>query len=250
MFTEDKARIEFTAPDVIPGEVKRLVFQLAVTDDKNRRASDTVNIIVVAENNPPSVNVGDDITIDEESSANIFCKGTDPDSDPLTYSWSSDASQYITQTSPTSVRFDAPNVVKNTIVTVTCSVSDGSISRSDSMTVNIINVISMDIVADAGADRIVNEQVRVTLDGSASHDPEKQLLSYKWRQVSGEPVMLSSSTAVSPTFTSPIVANNEVKVLVFELTVFDANQRSDVDTVTITVDPINAPPSASAGAMQ
>lgn len=250
MFTEDKTRIEFTAPDVIPGETKRLVFQLSVTDSSNRRASDTVNVIVVAKNNPPTVSVGDDITINEKTSANIFCKGADPDSDPLSYSWSSDASQYLTQTGVTTARFDAPNVVKATTFTVTCSVSDGEITRSDSMNINIVNIISADIVADAGPDRIVDEQVRVKLDGSASHDPEEQQLSYQWRQVSGESVMLSSTTAVSPSFTSPVVANNQVKVLVFELTVFDANQRSSTDTVIVTVDPINAPPSASAGAMQ
>ena len=249
-FTEDYERVEFTAPDVIPGEIKRLVFQLSVTDSSSRRASDTVNVIVVAKNNPPTVSVGDDITIDEGTSANIFCKGSDPDSDTLTYSWSSDAGQYLTQISPTTVRFDAPNVVKMTTVAVTCSVSDGSISRSDSMNVNIVNTISMGIVANAGADKIVDEQVKVTLDGAKSYDPEGQQLSYKWRQTSGDAVTLSSSTAISPTFTSPIVANNQVKVLVFELTVFDANQRSSIDTVTVTVDPINAPPSASAGAMQ
>ena len=71
-----------------------------------------------------------------------------------------------------------------------------------------------------------------------------------WTQVSGEPVVLSSVSSVTPSFTSPTVANNEVKVLVFELKVFDNNGREAVDTVTITVDPVNAPPQATASAKQ
>lgn len=58
--------------------------------------------------------------------------------------------------------------------------------------------------------------------------------------------MLSSTSSMNPSFTSPIVNNNEIKVLTFELKVFDDNGRSDTDTVTITVDPINFHPEASA----
>jgi hypothetical protein len=47
-----------------------------------------------------------------------------------------------------------------------------------------------------------------------------------------------------------MVVNGEVKVLVFELKVFDDNGRESTDTVTITVDPINAPPEAFASAKQ
>jgi hypothetical protein len=57
-------------------------------------------------------------------------------------------------------------------------------------------------------------------------------------------------SSVTPSFTSPTVANGEVKVLVFELKAFDNNNREGVDTVTITVDPVNAPPTAKASAKQ
>ncbi|PIN82319.1 MAG: hypothetical protein COV65_07025, partial [Nitrosopumilales archaeon CG11_big_fil_rev_8_21_14_0_20_33_24] len=58
------------------------------------------------------------------------------------------------------------------------------------------------------------------------------------------------ASSVTTSFTSPIVANNEVKVLVFELRVYDDNGREATDTVTITVDPVNAPPEAIASAKQ
>ena len=100
------------------------------------------------------------------------------------------------------------------------------------------------------SDKIVNENLRVSLDGSGSHDPENQTLSFKWTQLSGESVKLSSTSSMNPSFTSPTVNNNEIKVLTFELKVFDENQRSSVDTVVITVDPVNSPPEASASAKQ
>ena len=105
-------------------------------------------------------------------------------------------------------------------------------------------------MADAGDDRIVNESVKVSLDGSESHDPENQKLSFEWTQVSGETVNLSSTSSVNPSFTSPIVDNNEIKVLTFDLKVFDDNGRENVDSVVITVDPVNSPPEAFASAKQ
>ena len=133
---------------------------------------------------------------------------------------------------------------------MTCSASDGRLAGSDSMKINVVNTLNLPIVANAGEDRIVNEDVKVTLDGSMSNDPEGQKLSYMWKQVSGETVKLSSASSVTTSFTSPIVANNEVKVLVFELRVYDDNGREATDTVTITVDPVNAPPEAIASAKQ
>ena len=112
------------------------------------------------------------------------------------------------------------------------------------------NTLSLDIVANAGPDQIVNEKVKITLDGSQSFDPENQSLSYIWIQISGETVMINSENSVMTTFTSPAVANNEIKVLVFELMVYDDNGREAFDTVMITVDPVNAPPIAEASAIQ
>jgi len=133
---------------------------------------------------------------------------------------------------------------------MTCIVSDGEFSASDSMNLTVRNTLSFDIIADAGEDRIVNEHVKISLDGTKSNDPENQNISYKWTQVSGETVKLSSATSVTPSFTSPTVANGQIKVLTFELRVSDDNGRSAVDTVTITVDPLNSPPEAFASAKQ
>ncbi len=250
-FEKTQPSFTFTAPTVEPGESKRLMFQLKVTDSEDQSAFDQVVIIVVPENSPPIVDAGPDQTVDEGTLANISCTGTDPDGDPITFAWSSSSNRVtITNPSASQTTVQIPNVVVDEQITMTCTVSDGRLSASDSMNLNVRNVLSLDIIADAGPDRIVNENVRISLDGSGSHDPENQPLHYEWTQLSGEPVILSSKTSVTPSFTTPTVANFEIKVLEFELRVFDDNGREDTDTVTITVDPVNAPPEATASARQ
>ena len=239
----------FTAPQVLPTDSKRLEFQLTVTDPSGKSGTDNVVIFAVPENGAPTANAGPDQTVDENTPVNIMCTGEDPDNDTITFTWESSKVQ-VTPSNNAIASFIAPAVVKDTKITLTCTVSDGRYFSSDSMTVTVVNTLNLDIVADAGQDRIVNENVKVSLDGSASYDPENQSISYQWTQVSGEKVTLSSATTAKPSFTSPTVANGEIKVLTFELKVFDNNGRSAVDTVTITVDPINSPPEATASARQ
>jgi hypothetical protein len=146
--------------------------------------------------------------------------------------------------------FTAPSVINSKQVELTCMVSDGTFTVSDSLTVTVQNTLSLDIVANAGPDQIVNENVKINLDGSNSFDPENQSLSFMWTQISGESVMIDSVDNDKTSFMSPTVANNEIKVLVFELRVYDDNNRDAYDIVIITVDPVNAPPTAEASAIQ
>ena len=77
--------------------------------------------------------------------------------------------------------------------------------------------------ANAGADQSKNTGDTVTLDGSAS----ARAVSYLWTQTSGTTVTLSSTTAVSPTFTMP------AGDVAFQLKVTNF-WGSDTDTVDIT----------------
>ena len=98
--------------------------------------------------------------------------------------------------------------------------------------------------ADAGPDQLgVWEGALVTLDGSGSSDPDDDPLRYRWNQLSGEPVVLSSQNVVNPTFAAPAGLTVDA-VLRFRLLVTDPSGRFDSDTVTVTVDPEAEPPPA------
>ena len=250
-FDETSPTISFKAPYVAPGDTKRIILQFKVTETLGQSDTDRLTLIIVPENNKPSVDAGPDQVLDENTIGSIFCTAFDVEGDELTYSWASESSDLIIHNpSNPGTTFTAPNVVESKQIEVTCNVSDGLLTASDSLTMTIQNTLTLPIISEAGPDQIVNEKVEVELDGTNSFDPENQSISYMWTQISGENVTLDSTTNDIISFMSPTVANNEVKILEFELKVYDDYGREAFDTVIITVDPVNAPPTADASAIQ
>lgn len=249
-FDKSGKTLTFVAPEVLSSKSKRLSFQLTVTDTADQKAFDQVVVFVYPENSAPTATTSNDRPVYENTLVDIMCSGIDPDGDSLTFSWSSPSGAVFADPARGKTTVQTPNVITDADVVLTCTVSDGTLSGSDNLTLTVRNTLNQDIVADAGDDAIVNENISISLDGSGSHDPEKQSLTFSWTQISGETVTLSSKSSVAPMFTSPAVANNEIKVLVFELKVSDDNGRQAIDTVKVTVDPINSVPEASASAKQ
>ncbi len=96
-------------------------------------------------------------------------------------------------------------------------------------------------VANAGVDQVVDEGAVVTLDASASTDPEQSPLVATWTQLDGPSVTLTGNT-----FTAPQVTADEV--LRFSLRVNDGTVDSlNTDEVTVTVRNVNRAPTVDAG---
>lgn len=83
--------------------------------------------------------------------------------------------------------------------------------------------------ADAGIDQVVNPSALVILDGTASSDPDGDILSYSWRQLSGPDAGLVSDRTANPSFS----AGPERQTYIFALTVRDSYGAIAVDTVTV-----------------
>lgn len=83
------------------------------------------------------------------------------------------------------------------------------------------------------AQQTVNTGASVTLDGSASGDPDGNPISFSWKQALGPPVSFGSTSEAIVSFTAP--ANGTT--LAFELTV-SSGRRSSVGKVTVSVHPV------------
>ena len=87
---------------------------------------------------------------------------------------------------------------------------------------------------------IVPPGTAVTLDGSASSDPDGNTITYSWTQVSGPAVALTGATTSKPSFTPSADGSYE-----FQLSVSDGKLAA-TDRVLVTVTP-NQAPVANAG---
>jgi hypothetical protein len=106
----------------------------------------------------------------------------------------------------------------------------------DSNEVEYQVVINQPPQADAGSDQAVSANTQVTLDGSASADPDGIIATYKWTQTTGTTVTLANATSAKPTFTAPNVTSTST--LDFELTVSDTDGLTASDTCQVTVLPV------------
>jgi hypothetical protein len=89
-------------------------------------------------------------------------------------------------------------------------------------------------VADAGPDRYVGSGP-ILLDGTRSHDPDPgDMLTYRWDQISGPPVILSNADAATPTVQA--TPTSSIAVATLRLVVRDG-QLYDWDEMALTIVP-------------
>ncbi len=95
---------------------------------------------------------------------------------------------------------------------------------------------------------VVNEQTKVTLSGLRSADPDGDVLTYSWSQVSGDPITFSPSTSAGViSFVAPPVPPHEVRTVVLSLTVDDGHEAKDTTTFNVIVLHVNHPPVVKVG---
>lgn len=210
-------------------------------------------------------------TSSSSSSVIIVIPSSSSVASSTTSSWvaSSSASSWVASSSSSEASSWVPSSSSSSVTSVVASSSLASVVTSSSSSLAISSVSSSKVassvvsslasskssssassaprntkpVANAGADKFGDLGNTLVLDGSASTDVDGDVLTYKWRVVSG-PVG-SAAQVVNYTTVKPTITLDKYGIYTIELVVNDGIVDSDPDTVVINTN--NARPIANAG---
>ncbi len=208
---------------------------LIVSDGIEASDPDAVTVTVVDTNVPPVANAGVDqsvavgtvVTIDGSASA-------DADGDPLEFQWS-----IVSKPAGSNAGIQNPAVPASLFVADTegefviqLIVHDGHVPSAADVMVVTASAQNVSPTARAGSDQQVSPGDTVTLDGSASSDPDDGPLVFAWSFVSmpnGSSATLTQPSSARPSFVADLAGTYVVRLIVN-----DGNVTSAADTVTIT----------------
>ena len=203
----------------------------------------------LVQNSSPVVSAGSDQSVVEASRIQLQGSATDVDGSISSYQWQQISGPTVSLSANDIANpvFIAPSIDADSILQFRLVAIDdkGASSDADLVQIMICNREESGCkpVARAGEDRSAAIGESVSLDGSASLDPQNQALSYEWTQVSGPQVSLSNPQDPQPSFIMPTVAANTP--LSFSLVVTDADGNvSHADTVNIIIKIVNHAPIA------
>jgi hypothetical protein len=228
-----------------------------VTDNLGATAKDSVNITVALPNSPPVANAGPDQTITlPTNSVNLNGTGSgDVDGTITSYAWSKvNGPSTFTIVSASSATTALNGLVQGTYLfrLVVTDNNGGTDDDTVSITVNgATPPPNLPPVANAGADQTITLPTNsVTLNGTASSDPDGAIASYAWTKIGGP----ASYTITSPAAATTTVSGLAQGTYSFRLVVADFYGATASDTVIINVNaappPANVPPVANAGSDQ
>ena len=200
-------------------------------------------------NQPPTANAGSDLNIQLPSSSVTFAgSGNDPDGSISSWAWTKIAG-------PASGTITSPATAGTTVTGLIQGVYQYVLTVTDNLGASAMDTVQVTVnpaaanlapIANAGADlNITLPTNSVTIDGSASSDPDGSIATFLWTKISGPAQFSIGNTTAAST----IVNNLTAGLYSFQLKVTDNAGATALDTIKVMVNPaiVNQPPIANAG---
>jgi len=227
--------------------VGEYVFSLTVTDDQGASNSETVSVIVAAEevNTPPTVSAGEDkfITLPTNS---ISLTGTASDTDGTIAEvrWSKVAGPAVNLAGVTTYQLDLTGMVEGSYRFRFRATDDDGDQSTD-----IVEIIVAPEEVNAVPTVSAGSDVELTLPANSTNilatasDTDGTIASYLWSQVSGPGGITIAGTDAQTLMLSNLVEG----IYEFSIAVTDDDGAQATDEVLITVYAQNVPPTVNAG---
>ncbi len=228
------------------------IFMLTVTNNTGATGTDIVTITVIpVVNRAPVADAGASMSLSLPANSTTLdgSKSYDPDGTISAYKWTRVSGPNMPATIGAAAAVLNLGGLIAGAYTYQLTVTDNNgASASSQVKVIVAPGVNQPPVANAGNNQsITSPSNSVTLNGSASGDPDGNIVSYNWVTVSGP----GSATISNSNTATPTVAGLTPGGYTFELTVTDNKGATAKDQVTVTVLPQsispNQPPVANAG---
>ncbi len=191
-------------------------------------------------NRSATIRVDKQTTVIEGDTVRVDASATsDPDGDELTFKWTQIGGLAIEleESSSPLLSFLAPQVNRSETLLFTLEVFDGRATSSENVTVTIRNQNTAPTVSFDSENYSVNEGQSFSVQATIT-DPDPDVLTITWEQISGSTVSITTSSNARMSFTAPQVSSPQT--LVFRVIVSDGTKSVSAD-ISVVVNDVPAP---------
>ncbi len=217
--TAELNNANIATPTLNPDKKGAYLVKLVVSDGD---LSSSDMIMVTCSNQVPVAEAGDPITIPFLGTAQLNGSGSDPDNDPITYSWS-----VTSAPEGSTAAISNPNIANPTftpdikgVYELSLIVTDNDVppisSAPDTVTITTTNHAP---AANAGADININLFGTAHLSGSGSDIDGDPIVGYAWTIINtpfGSTATISDPALANPTFTPDKKGDYQLGLIVFD----------------------------------
>ena len=177
------------------------------------------------------------VNVVENKLVTLLGEGIDADTENLAFQWTQTSGPYVKLSSYTVAEptFIAPEVKNGEIIVLDFEllVTDPQGANDSAFVEIVVNPVNHSPTVDAGRDLVTFSSITAMTIIPNAWDADDDVLTYQWKQVSGQPIELSTTTEKYLTFLPGFLDYSQFEPLTFEVTVDDGFGGTASDTVNV-----------------